>query len=250
MHVDLNSDLGESFGRFKIGRDEEILRVVTSANIACGFHAGDFSVMHQTIRLAAAGGAALGAHPGLPDLQGFGRRWMSYAPAEVYDLVLYQIGALAALAKGEGLALRHVKPHGALYNRAAVDPEIAAAVAAAVRDFSPALRLFGLSGSRLIEAGAEAGLVTVSEVFADRNYNADGTLVSRSQPGAMLHDPEEIARRVAGMVESGSVKSITGQVVSLKVETICLHGDESGALGTAQAIREALQAAGITVKAW
>ncbi|CAA7599535.1 LamB/YcsF family [Acididesulfobacillus acetoxydans] len=250
MHVDLNSDLGESFGMFKVGRDEEILRLVSSANIACGFHAGDFSVMHRTIRLAAAGGAALGAHPGLPDLQGFGRRWLGYAPAEVYDLVLYQIGALAALAKGEGLVLRHVKPHGALYNRAAVDPEIAAAVAAAVRDFSPALRLFGPSGSRLIEAGAEAGLATVSEVFADRNYNEDGTLVSRGQPGAMLHDPEEIARRVAGMVKSGKVRSITGQTIALKVETICLHGDEPGALSAAQAIREVLRTAGITVKAW
>lgn len=250
MQVDLNSDLGESFGAFKIGRDEEVLQVVSSANIACGFHAGDFSVMHRTIKLAAAGGASLGAHPGLPDLQGFGRRWMGYSPAEVHDMVLYQIGALAALAKGEGLALRHVKPHGALYNLAAVDVEIATAIAAAVRDFSADLRLFGLSGSRLIEAGEEAGLTTVSEVFADRNYASDGTLVPRSHPEAMLHDPEEIARRVVGMMASGSVQSLDGQNVPLRVETICLHGDEPQALATARAIRQGLLDAGITVRAW
>ncbi|MHB1651331.1 MAG: LamB/YcsF family protein [Desulfitobacteriaceae bacterium] len=247
MRIDLNSDLGESFGSYRIGADQEVLQLVSSANIACGVHAGDFSVMHKTLRLAAKADVAVGAHPGLPDLQGFGRRWMDISPEEVYDLVLYQIGAMEAMTRAEKIPLSHVKPHGALYNRAAVDSQISAAIARAVWDFSPSLKLFGLSGSRLVEAGRAQGLITVSEVFADRQYTSEGTLLSRSHPQAMLHSPQEIAERVVRMIEQGSVVSWDGEKVPLQVETICLHGDEPQALATAQAIRAALLKHGIEI---
>lgn len=249
LKVDLNCDLGESFGLFKIGADAEVLRLVSSANIACGLHAGDFQVMHETVKKALANQVSIGAHPGLPDLQGFGRRWIPYTPQEIYDLVLYQIGALAAFVRAEGGQLTHVKPHGALYNKAAVDRFIADAVAQAVRDFDPNLRLFSLSGSVLIQAGQEVGLKTVSEVFADRNYRADGTLVPRSHPQAMVYSLEEMAERILRMIKEKTVISLEGQIVPIKAETICLHGDEPEALAHAQKLRETLEDHGIIIQA-
>lgn len=239
--VDLNCDLGESFGSFQVGSDEAVLQLVSSANIACGLHAGDFTVMHNTVKRALTYNVAIGAHPGLPDVQGFGRRWIPYSPAEIYDLVLYQIGALAAFVRAEGGRLVHVKPHGALYNKAAVDHSIAEAIARAVRDFDPELRLFALSGSRLIAAGQTAGLRTVSEVFADRNYQPDGTLVPRSYPQAMVHSGTMMAERLLNMLDKGNVLSLDGQEVPLLAETVCLHGDEPEALINAQILREALE---------
>lgn len=250
LKVDLNCDLGESFGLFQVGADSEVLRLVSSANIACGLHAGDFQVMHQTVKEALANHVSIGAHPGLPDLQGFGRRWISYTPQEIYDLVLYQIGALAAFVRAEGGQLAHVKPHGALYNKAAVDRTIADAIAQAVRDFDPHLRLFSLSGSVLIEAGRAAGLQTVSEVFADRNYSADGTLVPRSHPQAMVHSLEEMSQRLIQMIKEKSVVSLDGRTIPLEAETVCLHGDEPEALAHAQRLRETLEEKGITIQAF
>jgi len=249
LKVDLNCDLGESFGIFKVGADSEILRLVSSANIACGLHAGDFQVMHETVKKALSNHVSMGAHPGLPDLQGFGRRWISYTPQEIYDLVLYQIGALDAFVRAEGGQLAHVKPHGALYNKAAVDRPIADAIAQAVRDFDPNLRLFSLSGSVLIRAGQDVGLRTVSEVFADRNYLADGTLVPRSHPQAMVHSLEEMAQRLIRMIKEKTVVSLDGQIVPIDAETVCLHGDEPEALAHAQKLRKTLEEYGIMIQA-
>ena len=238
--IDLNCDLGESYGLFKVGDDEEILKLVSSANIACGLHAGDFTVMHQTVKKALTYNVSIGAHPGLPDLQGFGRRWIPYTPDEIYDLVLYQIGALAGFVRAEGGRMVHVKPHGALYNKAAMDRPVANAIVRAIWDFDPELRLFGLSQSQLIVAGQDEGLRTVSEVFADRNYQSDGTLVPRSQPQAMIDSDEIISERMLKLLEQGTVLSLDGREVPLVAETICLHGDEREALGHALALREAL----------
>ena len=246
--VDVNCDLGESYGMFQVGSDEAVLRLVSSANIACGLHAGDFTVMHNTVKRAMAYNVAIGAHPGLPDVQGFGRRWIPYSPGEIYDLVLYQIGALAAFVRAEGGRLVHVKPHGALYNKASVDRSVAEAIAGAVRDFDPELRLFALSGSLLIVAGQAAGLRTVSEVFADRNYQTDGTLVPRSHPQAMVHSGTMMAERLLNMLEKGSVLSLDGQEVPLLAETVCLHGDEPEALVHAQTLREALEKREVAIR--
>jgi len=246
--VDLNCDLGESYGSFQVGSDEAVLRLVSSANIACGLHAGDFTVMHNTVKRAMAYNVAIGAHPGLPDVQGFGRRWIPYSPREIYDLVLYQIGALAAFVRVEGGRLVHVKPHGALYNKAAVDSSVAEAIARAVRDFDPKLRLFALSGSCLIEAGQAAGLRTVSEVFADRHYQTDGTLVPRSHPQAMVNSGTMMAERLLNMLEKGSVLSLDGQEVPLLAETVCLHGDEPEALVHAQTLQVALEKRGFEIR--
>lgn len=249
LKVDLNCDLGESFGLFKVGADAEVLRLVSSANIACGLHAGDFQVMHKTVKKALANQVSIGAHPGLPDLQGFGRRWIPYTPQEIYDLVLYQIGALAAFVRAEGGQLTHVKPHGALYNKAAVDRSIADAIAQAVRDFDPNLRLFSLSGSVLIQAGQDVGLQTVSEVFADRNYRTDGTLVPRSHPQAMVYSLAEMAERILQMIKEKTVISLEGQIIPIEAETVCLHGDEPEALAHAQKLRETLEDHGIIIQA-
>lgn len=250
MQIDLNCDLGESFGLFKVGADEDILSLVSSANVACGLHAGDFSVMAHTVDIALANGVAIGAHPGLPDLQGFGRHWIPYTPREIYNMVLYQIGALSSFVTVKGAKLNHVKPHGALYNKAAVDREVAEAVVRAVRDFSPELKLFALSGSILLEVGRAAGLKTVSEVFADRQYQADGTLVPRTHPEAMMHSTEEMATRLLRMVETGSLQSLDGQTINLQAETVCLHGDEPEALEHARELRKALEERKIVIKAW
>ena len=247
--IDLNADVGESFGPYVIGDDEGMLRHVTSANVACGSHGGDPSVMRRTVRLAVDGGVSPGAHPGYADLMGFGRRDVAMDPRELEDLVVYQIGALAGAAAAEGAGLRHVKPHGALYNRAARDRPLADAIARAVRAVDDRLILFGGSGSCLVEAGEAHGLRTAAEVFADRAYRADGSLVSRREPGAVITDPAAVAERALRLVQSGEVAAVTGEVIRLRRDTICLHGDTPGAGDLAAAVRAKLEGAGVRLAA-
>lgn len=249
MRIDLNSDMGESFGAYSLGQDAQVLAHISSANIACGFHAGDPQVMRRTVAMAAARGVAVGAHPGYPDLVGFGRREMACSPDEVTDFVLYQIGAIAAMCRAEGARLHHVKPHGALYNQAARDPALAGAIAAAVRTFDPALFLFAQPGSRLAEAGAAAGLPVAYEAFADRAYNPDGSLVSRRLPGAILHDPAVIVPRLLRLVREGRLQAHDGRDIALEADTICVHGDNAAALAISAAVSTALVAAGVTLAA-
>jgi UPF0271 protein len=249
MKLDLNCDLGESLGAWRMGDDERILAHVTSANIACGFHAGDPATMRRTVRSALVHGVALGAHPSLPDLHGFGRREMKIAPDEAYELVLYQVGALAGFCRALGVGLHHVKPHGALYNMAARDPALAEAIAHAVRDFDPGLILYGLAGGALIEAGRSLGLPTAAEVFADRTYRADGSLTPRSQPDAMLSDLQAALAQVERMVLRGEVLATDGSVVAVQADTLCIHGDEPGAADFARAIRAALIRHGVEIAA-
>ncbi|SFI79516.1 LamB/YcsF family protein [Thermoflavimicrobium dichotomicum] len=246
--VDLNSDLGESFGAYRMGNDEAILEIVTSANIACGFHAGDPTTMRRTVRLAMEKNTAIGAHPGLPDLVGFGRRHMAITPQEAYDLVVYQVGALMAFVKAEGGQMQHVKPHGALYNMAASDAGLAEAIAQAVYDVDSTLILFGLSGSELIKAGKKVGLQTASEVFADRTYQEDGTLTPRRSSKALIHDAEQAAQQVIRMVKEGKVRAVTGKDIPLQADTICIHGDGPKALEMAQQIYQRLKEEGISVQ--
>ncbi|MBD93766.1 MAG: lactam utilization protein LamB [Acidobacteria bacterium] len=247
QRIDLNGDVGESFGAYTIGHDTALLRHVTSANVACGLHGGDPSVMRQTVRLAVAGGVALGAHPGFPDLQGFGRREITLSAQEVEDLVAYQIGALAGVAAAEEARLHHVKPHGALYNMAARDRGVADAVARAVVAVDATLVLYGLSGSCLVEAGEAVGLRPAAEGFADRAYETDGSLVSRDQPGAVIDNPKTLVERAVRLVQEGSVTARGGDVVALRRDTICLHGDTPGAGQLAAQLRSGLEAAGIRV---
>lgn len=247
--IDLNCDLGESFGAYQMGLDEEILGFVTSANIACGFHAGDPSVMRKTVALALKKGVKIGAHPGLPDLAGFGRRNMAISPQEAYDIVLYQIGALYGFVKAEGERLQHVKPHGALYNMAAKSKELSEAIAEAVYKVDPQLILFGLAGSELVHAGEKIGLRTAHEVFSDRTYQQDGTLTPRTRPDALIHDDEQAVSQVIRMVKEGKVLSQQGTDVPVKADTVCIHGDGPKALEFARQIRESLEAAEISVKA-
>ena len=249
MKVDLNSDLGESFGNYRLGMDDRVLPLVNSANIACGFHAGDPAVMRKTIRLAMESGTALGAHPGLPDLVGFGRRKMDVSPDDVYAMVVYQVGALAAFAKAAGGRLQHVKPHGALFNMAAKDSALAEAVAQAIYDVDSSLILYGLSGSESIRAGEKVGLYTASEVFADRSYQEDGSLTPRSKPGAMITDEAAAIRQVLSMVRDHQVTTLSGKVIPVKADTLCIHGDGEKALLFAQRIRQALQENGIEIAA-
>ena len=248
--VDLNSDLGESFGAYTLGGDAGILGVITSANIACGFHAGDPEVMRKTVSRALKNGVALGAHPGLPDLVGFGRRNMAVSPGEAYAMMVYQIGALAAFAKAEGAKLRHVKPHGALYNMAAADEKLAEAVAEAVYKVDGELVLFGLSGSWMIRKARALGLTAAEEVFADRTYQKDGSLTPRRNPNAMITDEEASLAQVLGMVKDGTVKSVQGDVVPIKADTICVHGDGEHALAFSRRIKERLIAEGVAVSAF
>lgn len=246
--IDLNCDLGESFGVYTLGRDAEILPYVTSANIACGFHAGDPSVMRRTVRLALEAGAAIGAHPGLPDLAGFGRRNMDVSADEVYAMTVYQIGALEAIVRTEGGTLRHVKPHGALYNMAAARADLAEAIAEAVYRTNPALTLLGLAGSESTRAAERLGLNAAHEAFADRGYRADGSLVPRGLPGALIGDAAEAAARVVRMALEGRVSTPEGEDVPLRADTVCLHGDGAHALEFARRIRAACEAAGIEVR--
>ena len=247
--IDLNCDMGESFGPWQMGNDRAVLEHVSSANVACGFHAGDPRTMRATVEAAFAKGVAVGAHPGFPDLQGFGRRPMTLTRDEAYDSVLYQIGALAGFARAAGGRLSHVKAHGMLYNMAAKDATLAQAIAEAVRDFDRELVFFGLAGSELVRAAHKAGLRTAGEVFADRSYQDDGTLTPRSQPGAMIEDVEVSVAQVKRMVLEGVVRSVGGKDVPVKADTLCIHGDQPGAVAFARRIRDELAREGVEVKA-
>jgi UPF0271 protein len=244
MQIDLNADLGEG-----AGNDEELLRLVSSANIACGWHAGDASTMRQCVRWAIDNHVAIGAHPSFPDRANFGRSTMNLPPEDIVAGVLYQIGALAAIVKAEGGTLAHVKPHGALYNQAVKEPRLAAAICEAVRHFDPALRFFGLAGSGMIAAAERAGLKPVEEVFADRGYMPDGSLVPRSQPGALIEDEEQSLAQTLSLVRDHQVKAIDGSVVAVNAQTVCLHGDGAHALAFARRIRTALEREGVAVMA-
>jgi 5-oxoprolinase (ATP-hydrolysing) subunit A len=246
--VDLNSDLGESFGAYTIGNDEEVLKYISSANIACGFHAGDYNVIMKTVKKAASLGVGIGAHPGFPDLGGFGRREMKMSAEEVFNLVVYQVGALEAAARVSGAAVQHVKPHGALYNIASKNPEISQAIAKAVYAVNPKLILFGLAGSELVKAGQEAGLKVAQEVFADRTYQPDGTLTSRTEPNAMIHDADLAVKRVIRMVKEGKVTAVNGEDIAIQADTICVHGDEPEALHFVQKLRDRLQDENIKIQ--
>lgn len=245
--VDLNSDLGESFGAYKMGMDEQVIAEMTSVNVACGFHAGDPVVMMKTLKTAKAHGVAVGAHPGFPDLQGFGRRNLAMTPGDVTACVLYQMGALSAFLKAEGMAFQHVKAHGALYNMAAVDMKLALAIGEAIRAFDRDVIYCGLAGSKMEAAAGEIGLRFASEVFADRGYQPDGTLVPRSQPGAMIEDEDEAAARVVRMVKEGKVKAIDGSDIAIKADTICLHGDNAHAVAFAAKIKTLLGVEGVAL---
>jgi len=249
LRIDLNCDMGESFGIWRLGDDEAVLPYITSANIACGVHAGDPSTMRRTVRMALDRGVAVGAHPGLPDLVGFGRRNLAITPEEAYDLVVYQVGALAAFVKAEGGRLQHVKPHGALYNMAAKDRALADAIAAAVAAVDPGLILFGLAGSELVRAGQRAGLRVAAEAFADRTYQADGSLTPRRTPGALIDDPDRAAEQVVRLVKEGKVRALDGTELTVHADTVCLHGDGARAVELAHAIRARLEAEGIAVRA-
>lgn len=246
--IDLNSDLGESFGAWTMGDDAALLRVVSSANVACGFHAGDASTMLATCREAAANGVTVGAHVSYRDLAGFGRRAMDVPPAELRDEVLYQLSALTGLARVAGTAVRYVKPHGALYNRIVHDERQANAVVDAVVAFDPSLALLGLAGSAVERVAAEAGLRFVREAFVDRGYRADGTLVPRTEPGALLSDATEIADRAVRMARDGAVTAADGSEVALSADSLCVHGDTPGAVAMAVAVRAALAVADIRVE--
>lgn len=248
MRIDINSDMGESFGAYSIGHDAGLMKSITSANVAAGFHAGDPSVLRETIRLAKTHGVAVGAHPGFPDLVGFGRRELNVTPKEAEDLVLYQIAAVAGVAAAEGVTVQHVKPHGALFNMAVRNAELSAAIARAVAAFDKSLILFGLPGSEILAAGRAAGLRVAAEVFADRAYEPDGSLASRRKPGSVIHDAEAVVARAVRMVKERTVVAIDGTVVPLEADTICVHGDTPGSDDLAARIRAGFEAAGITVK--
>ena len=247
--IDLNADLGESFGAWTMGHDEALLACVSSANLACGAHAGDPSVMAHSVAAAIRAGVAIGAHPGYPDLIGFGRRSLAMTADEVYATVLYQLGALQAFVRAAGGRLVHVKPHGALYNDAALDPTLAEAIARATRAADHGLRLVGLPGSALEMAAAAAGLDFWGEFFTDRAYGDAGRLLPRTQPGALLHDRSQVIARTLRAVTSGKVETAGGAIIKLSFRTICLHGDNPAAVELAQALRASLEAGGVTVTA-
>jgi UPF0271 protein len=249
MRIDINSDLGESFGAYTIGNDAGLMTSITSANVAAGFHGGDPSVLRDTIRLAKNHGVAVGAHPGFPDLVGFGRRELNVTPREAEDFVLYQVAAVAGVAAAEGVKLQHVKPHGALFNMAVRNRELADAIARGVAAFDRNLILFGLPGSEILAAGRAAGLRVAAEIFADRAYESDGSLVSRRKPNAVIHDAALVVSRAVNMVQQRGVLSIDGQFVPLEADTICVHGDTAGSDRLAAALRAGFEAAGITVRA-
>ncbi|MEH7545149.1 LamB/YcsF family protein [Neobacillus vireti] len=249
--IDLNSDLGESFGAFKIGNDEEVLKYISSANIACGYHGGDHNVMFETVKLAKKYGVQIGAHPGFPDMAGFGRREMKLTPREIYHLMVYQIGALEAVCKTNGTNLIHVKPHGALYNMAAKNWEMADSIAQAVFDLNPELVLFALAGSELASVGQERGLLVAGEVFADRTYQPDGTLTSRLESNAMIHNSEFAINRVIRMIKEGKVEAVDGTDIAIQADTICVHGDDPQALEFVTKLKRAFQTENIKIrKSW
>jgi UPF0271 protein len=248
--VDLNADLGESFGTWVLGDDLAMLDVVTSANVACGFHAGDPLTLHRTVTAAGRRGVAIGAHVGYRDLAGFGRRFMDMESADLTAEIIYQIGALDGLARSVGQRVRYVKPHGALYNTIISHAGQAAAVVAAVTSYDAALPVVGMSGSEFLRLAAQAGLRTVNEAFADRAYTAEGTLVPRRDPGAVLLEPVEIAARVVGLVTTGQLRASTGELLGVEVDSICVHGDTPGAAAIAKHVRSALETAGVRLRAF
>jgi UPF0271 protein len=247
--IDLNCDMGESFGAWQMGDDAGIMPLITSANIAAGFHAGDPTTIGETVRLAVANGVAVGAHPSLPDLVGFGRRPMKVSAREVHDLVLYQAGAVAAFARAAGAKLHHVKPHGALYNMAAKDAALADAIVAAVKDLGEGVLLYALAGSAMTEAAQRHGVRAIGEVFADRTYQSDGTLTPRGQPGALISDERAAVEQVLSMVLKGKVRSVDGIDVAVTAGTLCLHGDQPDAVAFARALRAAFDQRGVAVAA-
>tara|TARA_Y100000590_G_scaffold4509_1_gene6046 strand:- start:138 stop:902 length:765 start_codon:yes stop_codon:yes gene_type:complete len=243
--VDFNCDMGESFGQYKLGCDEEVIKYITSANVACGFHAGDPQSMQYTVELAEKHGVAIGAHPAFPDLQGFGRRNMSVTPTEARNDVAYQIGALQAFTKSH--RLQHVKPHGAMYNMAVNNTDLAKAINEAVLETDPGMIIIVLAGSIWANLAREMGLKVAEEAFADRALNADGTLVPRTQRGSIIHDLQEVVERSVQMVTEGKVKAITGEYVSIKADTLCLHGDTPGAVEMAKAVRSGLESSDVNI---
>lgn len=247
--IDLNCDMGEAFGNYPMPNDEILMDYITSANIACGFHAGDPEVMQKTVSMAVKKGVSIGAHPGLPDLQGFGRREMKISPKEAYQITMYQIGALSGFVKAAQGRLNHVKPHGALYNMAAKDAGLAKAIVEAIHDFDSRLILYALAGSEMIQAAKQIGLITASEVFADRSYQDDGSLTPRTQQNAMITDEQESISQVLMMVKQQQVISVHKKSIPLKAETLCLHGDGEHAVDFAKKISEKLKAEGITLVA-
>lgn len=249
LKVDLNCDLGESFGNYTLGLDGEVIKFVSSANVACGFHASDPLVMQKTVKMAKAAGVAVGAHPGYPDLVGFGRRNLNVQPAELKAMVQYQIGALKAFCQAEKIGLQHVKPHGAMYNMAAKDEKLAFAIAEGIAEIDPSLILLGLSGSEMLKAAEKLGLKAKKEVFADRAYEEDGTLVARTKPGAMILNEDEAIERVLGMVKFGKVKAVTGREIGIEADSVCVHGDSPKALEFVKKINAALSGEGICVAA-
>ncbi len=245
LRVDLNCDLGESFGNYKLGLDEEVIKFISSANVACGFHASDPLVMAKTVKIAKDAGVAVGAHPGFPDLTGFGRRNMNVLPAELKAMVQYQIGALKAFCDSNKIKMQHVKPHGAMYNMAAKDEKLAIAIAEGIAEVDDSLILLGLSGSEMLKAAEKMGLKSKKEVFADRAYEEDGTLVARTKPGSMITDENLAIERVLQMIKKGSVKAVTGKEIPIEADSICVHGDSPKALDFVKKIRAALLSEGI-----
>ncbi len=247
MKIDMNCDMGESFGAYRMGEDEKIVSLITSANIACGFHAGDPMGMARTVELATRRGAAVGAHPGYPDLLGYGRRDMETFPGEIRNYILYQIGALSAFTRACGAKLQHVKPHGALYNLAARDERAASEVIAAVKAYDPELILVALAGSLCVEMAAAAGLRVAREVFPDRAYLANGRLAPRSMAGSVIHDHEAVAGRTLKLLLTGKMECLDGGEMPLTMDTLCIHGDTPGAFQLAETIRNTLEASGVTL---
>lgn len=246
--IDLNSDLGESFGSYKIGQDEEVIKYVTSVNVACGWHAGDPMVMDETVRRAKEMGVGVGAHPGYYDVMGFGRRDMKLTFEEAKNYMKYQIGALMAFTQSYGMKLQHVKPHGALGNKAMVDESLARAVCEAAKEIDPELLVFGHANSIMLQVASDMGLRTVSEIYGDRAYMDDGTLVPRRMKDAVIEDEEFAVKRAIRMVKEGTVETITGKVIEIQADSLCVHGDSPKALEFIRAIRTAFQAEGIEVK--
>ncbi|HUN67689.1 MAG TPA: 5-oxoprolinase subunit PxpA [Burkholderiales bacterium] len=247
--IDLNCDMGESYGAWKMGADAEVMPYISSANIACGFHAGDPATIRKTVRIAVDRGVAVGAHPSLPDLMGFGRRVMRITPQDMYDLVVYQAGAVEAFARAAGTRLHHVKCHGALYNMAVNDEALSDAMVRAVKDLGSGVMLYALSGSKTFLLGKKAGIPVVGEVFADRGYSDDGTLAPRDKPGGMIEDAAASAKQALAMIEEGQVTSLSGKRVPVAADTMCLHGDQPGAVAFAQTLRKTFSERGITVAA-
>lgn len=249
LTIDLNADLGESYGNYTIGNDAEIIPLISSANVACGFHASDPAVMIETVkRIKESGSTGLGAHPGFPDLMGFGRRYMELSKTEVHAIMLYQLSALDGIARTYGLDMNHVKPHGALYNATFKNEDLAHVIAKAVKDFNPKLKLMGLANNNLVKAGKTLGLDVINEVFADRAYEDDGTLVSRSKEGAMITDSTLATERVVRMITEGKVESINGKDVDIQADSICVHGDGEKALEFVKEIRRQLEEKGISIE--